>query len=313
MTAALVFDVGLSLLLIGVACCALAGRDLFASIAFFVIYGILVSLVWLRVGAVDVALAEIAIGAGLSGVLLIGAWAALRRIVGSTQAEADASKRAKVIAATVSIAVTVMLAVAVLKWPDEAAGQLPLVKQHLAGAGVENPVTAVLLNFRGYDTLLESMVLLLALIAVWTLTPNSQWGRRLGLPQHVRRDGVLASFGRLLPPLGFMVGVYLVWMGSSQPGGAFQAGTILAAVWLLAIMAGIARAPRQSDTDVRVALVVGPTVFVGVGIVGALSGTFLGYPVNMAKTVILLIEFVLTISIAAALTLLVLGVPQETT
>ena len=36
-------------------------------------------------------------------------------------------------------------------------------------SGVRNPVTAVLLNFRGYDTLLEMGVLLVALLGVWSL------------------------------------------------------------------------------------------------------------------------------------------------
>jgi uncharacterized MnhB-related membrane protein len=37
----------------------------------FVVFGLLLALVWARLGAVDVALAEAAIGAGLSGALLL--------------------------------------------------------------------------------------------------------------------------------------------------------------------------------------------------------------------------------------------------
>ncbi len=44
-----------------------------------------------------------------------------------------------------------------------------LVAEHLDASGTRNPVTAVLLNFRGYDTLLELGVLLLALLGVWSL------------------------------------------------------------------------------------------------------------------------------------------------
>ncbi len=36
-------------------------------------------------------------------------------------------------------------------------------------SGVTHPVTAVLLNFRGYDTLLEVAVLLIALVGTWSL------------------------------------------------------------------------------------------------------------------------------------------------
>ena len=52
--------------------------------------------------------------------------------------------------------------------------ELPPPRVHLPGqvltqleaSGVTHPVTAVLLNFRGYDTLLEVVVLLLALLGV---------------------------------------------------------------------------------------------------------------------------------------------------
>jgi energy-converting hydrogenase B subunit D len=44
---------------------------IFAGVVLFITYGLVLSLVWLRLGAPDVALAEAAIGAGLTGALLI--------------------------------------------------------------------------------------------------------------------------------------------------------------------------------------------------------------------------------------------------
>jgi multisubunit Na+/H+ antiporter MnhC subunit len=126
----------------------------------------------------------------------------------------------------------------VLGLPPGRQGLAPQVADRLEDHGVSNPVTGVLLDFRAYDTLMESVVLLVALVAVWALTPASVWGGVPGMRQRARPDGVLAMFGRLLPPIGLVVAVYLVWAGSSQPGGAFQAGTVLAAVWLLVVMAG---------------------------------------------------------------------------
>lgn len=303
----------LCLLLVGTAVSAVAGRDLFASIAFFVTYGILIGLAWLRLGAVDVALAEVAIGAGLTGVLLIGAWSMLQRRCGDAENDPAMPVLPKLAAAAVSVTVTGMLALAVLALPVGAPGLVPLVTENLSESGVGNPVTAVLLNFRAYDTLMESIVLLIALVAVWALTPKELWGGVPGVRQHARPDGVLATFGRLLPPLGLVVAVYVVWAGSEMPGGAFQAGTILAAVWLLVVMAGIAEEPRMSSRLLRLALVVGPAVFLGVGLVGAAFGSFLGLPVDFAKALILAIEFALTFSIAVTLALLVAGTPREGT
>ena len=51
---------------------------------------------------------------------------------------------------------------AILSLPTEWNGLGDRVADRLDESGVRNPVTAVLLNFRGYDTLLEIGVLLLA-------------------------------------------------------------------------------------------------------------------------------------------------------
>lgn len=311
MIAAFAFDAVLCLLLVGTAVLAVSGREMFASIAFFVTYGVLIGLAWLRLEAVDVALAEVAIGAGLTGVLLIGAWTMLRRRCGEDGNEPAVPFWPKLGAMTASAAVAGMVALAVLALPQSAPGLIGAVTETLAQSGVENPVTAVLLNFRAYDTLMESVVLLIALVAVWALTPEELWGGVPGIRQHASPDGVLATFGRLLPPLGLMIAVYLVWAGSDMPGGAFQGGTILAALWLLVVMAGIAEEPRQSGRGLRMALVAGPAVFLAIGLTGALSGAFLGFPADHAKTLIVTIEFALTVSIAVTLALLVAGTPRE--
>lgn len=52
----------------------LAAKEVFASIVLFVSLGLLVTLIWARLGAWDVAIAEAAIGAGLTGALLLAAW-----------------------------------------------------------------------------------------------------------------------------------------------------------------------------------------------------------------------------------------------
>ena len=302
------FDVALCLVVVAAALCAVAGRDLFASVMFFIVYGVLVAVAWVRLDAVDVALAEAAIGAGLTGVLLIGAVSRLG--AAATPAERPpGGALAQGLRLALCLAVTAGLAAVVLTLPDSA-GLRPLAMAHLLETGVSNPVTAVLLNYRAYDTLLETVVLAVALIAVWSLTPDRLWGRAPGLPQRVRPDGVLASFGRVLPPIGLLVGIYLVWIGSSAPGGAFQGGTILAAVWLLAIMAGLTQPAPVTSAGLRVAVAAGPVVFLAVGTAGIAFGVFLGIPTAWAKTLILAIEAFLAASIAVTLALLVAGPPR---
>jgi multisubunit Na+/H+ antiporter MnhB subunit len=305
MNVTLMFDLLLCLIVVAVALGTVAGRDLFAGIALYIVYGLLLAIAWVRLGAVDVALAEGAIGAGLTGVLLLGA---LGRIDGHTQQRL----RLRPVTIALCFALAGGLGWAVLTLPEAGAGLHPLVEANLEASGVGNPVTAVLLNFRGWDTLLEAMVLLVALVAVWSLTADDLWGGRPGLRQHVRPDGVLATFGRFLLPLGLVIGIYLVWVGTSAPGGAFQAGTVLAAVWLLAMMAGLIKPPAVSNPNLRWLLIAGPLLFLGAGLFGLTHGAFLRFAPAHAKELIIAIEFALTVSIAATLALLVLGPPRST-
>jgi len=60
-----------------VALLTLGVRDLFAAAVLFISNGLLLALAWARLGAPDVAMAEAAIGAGITGALVL---AALRRM-----------------------------------------------------------------------------------------------------------------------------------------------------------------------------------------------------------------------------------------
>jgi len=78
-------DVTLALLLLWLAWRALESPGLFRSIVLFIAFGLVLGLVWARLGAIDIALAEMAIGAGVTGALLLAALARLREHVRSRQ------------------------------------------------------------------------------------------------------------------------------------------------------------------------------------------------------------------------------------
>ena len=71
-------DTLLGLGLLWLAWQALASPDLFRAIVLFVTFGLLMALAWVSLAAPDVALAEAAIGAGLTGALLMAALARLQ-------------------------------------------------------------------------------------------------------------------------------------------------------------------------------------------------------------------------------------------
>lgn len=72
-------DLVLSASLLLVAWQALASSDPFRAIALFVAFGLLMTLAWVRLDAIDVALAEAGIGAGFTGALFLVGLARLRR------------------------------------------------------------------------------------------------------------------------------------------------------------------------------------------------------------------------------------------
>jgi multisubunit Na+/H+ antiporter MnhB subunit len=307
----LAFDIGFAALVLALAVWTIAARDTFAAVVGFVAFGLLLALVWVRLAAPDVALTEAAIGGGVTGGLLVGASARLRPSEALTD---GAGPRAilRLAAAVLCALVAAGLAAIVLLLPEPAPTLAPHAAENLAATGLGNPVTAVLMAYRAIDTLLETVVLLLALLGIWSLAPDRVWGGSPAALRYAASDGALTFLAQLLAPVGILVGIHIFWIGSTAPGGEFQGATILAAMWILAMMAGLVDTPSVSRRWLRLVLVAGPATFLAVGLAGfAMAGAFLAYPESHAKLLILTIEVPVTLSIAATLALLVAGPPER--
>jgi multisubunit Na+/H+ antiporter MnhB subunit len=176
---------------------------------------------------------------------------------------------------------------------------------HLAQSGVSHPVTAVLLNYRAYDTLLEIAVLLLALLAILAVA-----GTPAAAPPQAS-DPVVQTLARLVAPLAVVVAVYLLWAGAFRPGGAFQAGAVLAAAAVLLHLAGLLRGWGFPPLRLRLGLAAGFAVFLTVAAVLAMRGALLEYPPDTAGMLILLIESGLTFSLGLILAGLFLCLAHE--
>jgi multisubunit Na+/H+ antiporter MnhB subunit len=302
----------LALILLALAAYTVVARRTFAAIEGFVAYGLLLSIAWVALSSIDVALTEAAIGSGLTGVLLIGAAGRLRLAETAASAEAPGASL-RWLAALASAAVAGGIAVAVLSLPDPAPTLAPAAAEHLTSTGLGNPVTAVLIAYRALDTLLESIVVVFALIGVWSLAPDHLWGGHPGPRHRADPNSILAYLAQLLPPIGIVVGLYIFWVGADHPGGKFQGATILAAMWLLVMMAGLTDAPPINRIWLRILLVAGPLLFIAIGFAGALTaGAVLAYPEGYAKLLIKVIEAALMPTLVLTLALLVAGAPERT-
>lgn len=305
----MVFELVLCLTILGTGLTALLNRNALGAIVFFVVFGNLLGVAWLTMDAVNVALAEIALGAGVTGILLIVARARLKASA-DEQVLPATGVALHLAALTICTGLAVVLAIAVLSIePMDKLGAD--VSALLPGIGIENPVTGVLLAFRAYDTLLETFVLLAALIATWALSPVKGWPlapAALDIRSSAERS-VAGAFGRILLPAALVMAAYLVWAGSDYPGGAFQGGTVLAGGLVLAALGGAVALPLADSLRLRIAVAAGPLVFLGVALLGLAFGRFLAYPPGLEKTMIVTIEYFLALSIGVTLALLVAGPP----
>lgn len=283
---------------------SLASRDLFRSVVLYIVFGLLMALAWVRLQAPDIALAEAAIGAGLTGALLLDAVAQL----GAPDVRANSAPTPRWAPPLVALAVLGLgasLVVAVLHLPRLPGGLTRTVAEHLDLSGVSHPVTAVLLNFRSFDTWLEVGVLLVAVLAALIVRRAHDFG---DVEVRPAGDVVLAGLPRLVVPPMVLVGGYLLWLGTHAPGGAFQSGAVLASAGVLLLLAGRPSVVALRGGRLRVALVAGVATFLLAAVGTLLGGSrLLEFPPAHAGALILAIESAVTVSIAVTLAAMFAG------
>jgi multisubunit Na+/H+ antiporter MnhB subunit len=195
------------------------------------------------------------------------------------------------------------LAWALLSLPVRSDGLKSAALESLERSGVDNPVTAVLLNYRAYDTLLELAVLLLAITGVWTMRSAR------AAAFNPTAGPMLGALLRFLLPLLFLVAGYLLWIGAFAPGGAFQGGALLGGAIVLMMMGGVVgRFAAAHLTLIRIGLAAGLAVFIAVGLGSMIPGArLIEYPGASAGSLILLIESAALVSIGMTLGALYFG------
>jgi multicomponent K+:H+ antiporter subunit A len=122
---------------------------------------------------------------------------------------------------------------------------------HLAnskpGAGGTNAVNTIIVDFRGYDTFGEIIVLGIAALVIFALAEallspgpaNDALRARRPDPGRAgdRHPMMLVVVTRFLLPVAMMVGVYIYLRGHNLPGGGFVAGLVFAIAILLQYVA----------------------------------------------------------------------------
>jgi multicomponent Na+:H+ antiporter subunit B len=167
-------------------------RNLFASAMVLALYSFLMSLVWLHLDAPDVALTEAAVGAGISTILLVGALT----LVGFDEKKRSGFPWLSVLAVTFTAGALIYGSLDLPRFgvPDAPAHEhvapeyitqtVPKIGMEAPAEGndffaghVPNLVTSVIVDYRAYDTLFETVVIFTAAVAVILLLRKSRENR----------------------------------------------------------------------------------------------------------------------------------------
>ncbi|AEF39999.1 Na(+)/H(+) antiporter subunit B [Hoyosella subflava] len=304
-----VFDVLLGVAVLLGAAAALYGSRRIVGVMSFLVLGLLLTVLWARLGAPDIAIAEAAIASGVTGAFLL---AAATDHPETSHEEGNVGRRTlMVLEAAIGVSAVTLVGVAAVSAARIAPAD-PLEVQAsaaVADAVVDHPITAVLLDFRAYDTLLEIAVLAAAVVAALALLCDSRLTRVAWVTE---TRPVVLGFVRLIAPVVVMLAGWLLVAGSTRPGGAFQAGAMLTGVFLLLYLSGRARSMVTGKWLVPAALI-GLAVFVAAGVGTFAAGReWLDVADGWGGVVVLLIEAALTVSIGAGLAaLFIAGNPER--
>jgi multicomponent K+:H+ antiporter subunit A len=182
-------------------------------------------------------------------------------------------KLADGLVALVAGAGTAAIVYAVLTRPFRSIAPYFLERAYSEGGGT-NVVNVIIVDFRGFDTMLEITVLGIAGLIVHMLlgsfrVPSSFVSARADPGFNPM---MLRSSARLVLPLGALLSAYLLLRGHNLPGGGFIAGLVLAASLVLVRVAGGAPLPESRGLRHPDAIAAGLFIAAGTGVAAMLVG-----------------------------------------
>lgn len=179
---------------------------------------------------------------------------------------------------TLSLLLTICALFAVLLVGYEPDAELNTTARYYADhtaqeVGAANIVTAIVVTYRGLDTLGEVTVLFLAATIVGLVLSlgRQTTSTRRPLPP---AGELLTTGSRFLAPLIMLLGVYIFVNGHLTPGGGFQGGAVIASGVLLLLLADPLR--HFSHDLISAVESLSGLLYVAIGLAGlALAGGFL--------------------------------------
>ncbi len=219
-------------------------RNRFLALMLIGIVGLMVSIGFVFFSAPDLAMTQFTVEVVTIILLLL----ALNFLPNTTPAESSVLRRVR----DAGVAGVGGLAAFVLAYHYllRDAVSTPISEFHLAnsykGGGGTNVVNVILVDFRGFDTYGEIIVLGIAALLIYALTETLLGGpvraRLLNRKPDQPRAGdmhpmMMVVLTRVIMPVVLMVGFYIFLRGHNQPGGGFIAGLIVSIAVVMQYMA----------------------------------------------------------------------------
>lgn len=119
------------------------------------------------------------------------------------------------------------------------------IEKGMEETGAVNAVTAMILDYRAFDTFGESCVLYIAAVVVMAALKQKE----IKLRKYKKRDMLLSQVSVYFVPVIFLFGIYIVLNGHLSPGGGFAGGAIISAGMILYANAFGTRAAAKVFND----------------------------------------------------------------
>ncbi|MBI1904940.1 MAG: monovalent cation/H+ antiporter subunit A [Rhodocyclales bacterium] len=236
------------------------------------IIGLVVSLGFLYLSAPDLALTQISVEVVTVILILL----ALYFLPKHTPAESSGARKWR----DAGLAVAAGLGLGGATWAvltrDFATISGYYIDKSVAEGGGSNVVNVILVDFRGFDTFGEIIVLGIAALAIYALLDGAMRGRvapKLAawvpdFPKSAdRHPMIMVVATRVMLPLALMVGAYIFLRGHNEPGGGFIAGLVVAIALIMQYMAsGFGWAVKQMRVGYRAMIGAGVLIAGATGI-----------------------------------------------
>ncbi|MBA2662658.1 MAG: monovalent cation/H+ antiporter subunit A [Bradymonadaceae bacterium] len=237
------------------------------------VVGLVISLAFVQLSGPDLALTQLSVEIVTILLLLL----ALFVLPKSTPHEGGFTLRQArdIVLAAVAGLGTALMAWLVMTRPLESISRFHLENANYPVGGGNNVVNVTLVDFRGFDTMGEISVLLVAGLGIFAMLQGLDFKYVEGTISRARDryPVMLTSFSRPLLALIILISIYVFFRGHNMPGGGFIAGLITSVALILQYLAsGIDWASERMRINFKLLAAAGVMLAVLSGMVSWLAG-----------------------------------------